>query len=57
MKNFLIFVNIIISTYCITNWLLYDPQDHKLMFSNKTTLEEKQFVEDQANAMDQDLVI
>ena len=56
MKNFLIFVNIIISTYCVLNWFLYDPQDHELMFNDKSTLEE-QFVEDQANAMDQDLVI
>ena len=47
MKNFLIFVNIIISTYCVSNWWLYDPQDHELMFSDRATIEERQFIEDQ----------
>ena len=47
MKNFLIFANIIISTYCVFNWWLYDPQDHELMFSDRATIEERQFIEDQ----------
>ena len=47
MKNFLIFANIIISTYCVLNWFLYDPQDHELMFSDRATIEESQFIEDQ----------
>jgi len=47
MKNFLIFANIIISTYCVLNWWFYDPQDHELMFSDRATIEERQFIEDQ----------
>jgi hypothetical protein len=47
MKNFLIFVNIIISTYCVWNWWFYDPKDHELIFSDGATIEESQLTEDE----------